>query len=32
MPEITRVTEQEARLFTATANTRQAIATYYCRF
>jgi hypothetical protein len=32
MPEITRVTGQEARLFTATANIKQAITTYYCRF
>jgi hypothetical protein len=30
MPEITRAAGQEARLFTATANTRQAIATHYC--
>jgi hypothetical protein len=30
MPEITRAVGQEARLSTATANIRQAIATYYC--
>jgi hypothetical protein len=32
MPEITFAAEQKARLSTATANIRQAMATYYCRF
>jgi hypothetical protein len=32
MPEITRAVGQEARLSTATVNTKQAIATYYYRF
>jgi hypothetical protein len=32
MPEITRAVGQEARLSIVTANTRQVIATYYCRF
>jgi hypothetical protein len=30
MPEITRAVGQEARLFIATVNTKQAIITYYC--
>jgi hypothetical protein len=30
MPEITRAAGQEARLFIVTANTKQAIVTYYC--
>jgi hypothetical protein len=32
MPEITRAAGQEARLFITTANTKQAIITYYYRF